>query len=375
MAPGPSVLVLDDGELDRVEPLLAALDADFVRLEGREIGAGLEQPRDLLITSGTRALDMPEMSGVPGDAAPVWVCLHSQDFLPLRNRLRELGVHFLVQMALDQESLRLFLLQLLHRGAEQRGSLRLPLGGMVAYEAAAGQQKAKLCELAADSCRILGPEQVAPGQALRVFLPSSLCGGVEMELAGTAIRSSGLPAPTGAELHSTVVGFRDLEPAAREQLAAVMSGAQIGTRLTPLAGLPEADREDRESQSIERRRQPRQEYRRRVDAFRSFAGEEPVIAIGVDLSIEGIRIVDRPGIPVGSRLTLALYGGRREEPIMVEAIVVREDPGGLALRFDSVRPEQRAQLEKLAVGLPALRSLDGHEDPPLIVSRLVARGG
>jgi hypothetical protein len=111
-----------------------------------------------------------------------------------------------------------------------------------------------------------------------------------------------------------------------------------------------------------------------VDAFAALGHEAPDLFFGFDLSVEGVRIEGDSGVSAGSRVKLALYGGRREEPVVVDAVVVREDGAcGTALRFESVTPEQRRQLEKLAVGLPALQSLcnEDRDDPRVIVSRVL----
>ena len=72
---------------------------------------------------------------------------------------------------------------------------------------------------------------------------------------------------------------------------------------------------------------------------------------------------------VGSVVTLALYGGRREEPVVVEATVLRDDgEKGLALVFNSVSDSQRRALEKLSTGLPPLESLrDGARERDSVV--------
>ena len=80
MAKTPSILMLDDGELGRVQWLLQRLNADFVRHQG-DPDATIEWPRDLLITSGPRAMTMRHLAG---DAECLWICIYDQDFLPLR---------------------------------------------------------------------------------------------------------------------------------------------------------------------------------------------------------------------------------------------------------------------------------------------------
>ena len=392
MALAPSVLLLDDGELDRVQRLLERLHADFVRLKGGEIGPTAETPRDLLITSGKRALAMPRMDNSAEEPrTPVWVVLHNQDFLPLRQRLRDGGVHFLVHSALSQESLRLFLLQLLYCGAERRRGLRLALGTDVSYRTGADYRKAKLAELSVDMCRIVTAQEVALGTRVEVVLPANLCGGDALAIDGCAIRGVACEPRPGQRSYSTVLRLEPLEDAAAEQIAALVRGEQIGTRLTPLAVMPErkpeapepvaarsaaepASPEAAEDGDADRRRVPRHEYRRRVDAFAALGHEAPDLFFGFDLSVEGVRIEGDSGVSAGSRVKLALYGGRREEPVVVDAVVVREDGAcGTALRFESVTPEQRRQLEKLAVGLPALQSLcnEDRDDPRVIVSRVL----
>ncbi len=396
MAPVPSVLLLDDGELDRVQTILQELDADYLRLKGREIGRSVTAPLDLLVTSGRRALsEMPRVQP-GGQAEPgfTWVCLHNQDFLPLRQRLRELGVHFLVQAALDQESLRVLMTQLLYRGAERRAALRLPLGGEVSFRVDSADHRARLAELSRTGCRIQTTLPLAVGAALRVVLPAALSGGEELELPCRVLRRAETPGRAGATLCSAVLGFEALAPEAAAQLEALTTGRQIGTRLTPLAELPRraarsaappgfaaqpaveapAHSESAEPEVAliaERRSEARVWYPGRVQAF---AGDgAPRLCLGRDLSPDGIFVEGRTGLGEGARVTLALYGSdRRGEPILVDARVVRDDGGlGVGLRFESVTPDQRFHLEKLAGQLPPVRSLA--DDKVVIVSRLTPR--
>jgi len=397
------VLLLDDGELDRVQALLGQLGAEYRRLRGREIGRSVPMPLDLLITSGRRVLagEMPRLQpGAEGAPAPTWVCLHNQDFLPLRQRLRELGVHFLVQAALDQESLRLFLLQLLHRGADRRRDRRLPLGGELVYRVDAGEGKARLVELSPRACRIQVGEALAPGTRVCVVLPPALAGGEELELAARVRSCGAAETRAGSQVHPLVLEFDAPEPEAAARLEALATGRQIGTRLTPLAEPPErplgvapraapaaavrpgsvgpTPAPDAAEPAVptlggerpERRAEPRLAWAGRV---RAFTGDRtPHLGLARDLSLEGVYVEGDPQLVAGARVTLALYGGLRGEPIVVEAEVVRDEGSrGAALRFDSLTPDQRHGLEKLASELPPLRALD--DDKRLVVSRATPR--
>jgi hypothetical protein len=389
MCAAPSALILDDGELDRVEQVLRRLGAELLRLKGDKIGRSVPQPQDLLITSGRRALKMPLRNANKGEKSdPIWICIHSQDFLPLRRRLRELGVHYLVQSTLDAESLRLLLLQVLYRGAERRQNPRLPLGGDLSYRHAGSGQKAKLADLSLSSCRILGEEDLLAGTDLSLVLPPALTGDSKVELRGTVIRSIKAEPLRGIPRYSVAIRFQELEAEASKQLQAMMSGDHVGTRVTPLAvrhgqppvTAPSASTATHASiaessaaeESGNQPRQPRREYRRQVLSFGASSEEAPQVALGCDLSLSGVRIMDHPSIPLGREVRLALYGASREEPVILNATVVRHDAEkGMAFQFAALSPSQLTQLRKLSGGLPALESLAEASDTPLVVSRVM----
>ena len=97
MSVAPSVLVLDDGELDHFQIALRRLGVDFDRRVGGRTGVAVEMPRDILLTTWRRALNMPHLQMAHGMVeVPVRVCVHGQDFLPQRERLRDEGFHFLL---------------------------------------------------------------------------------------------------------------------------------------------------------------------------------------------------------------------------------------------------------------------------------------
>ena len=235
-----SVLLLDDGELDGIERALKELGADCLRLQGGQIHSSVRQPRDLLVTSMKRALSMPLVEIPTGSTSwPAWVCVHGKDFLPLRARLRGLGVHFLIHSALDEESLRLFVLQLLYSGIERRRSARLPLDAEVGLQIESNERSVKLAELSAESCRIVSANRIDRGTPVRVSLPPFVGGGGDIELRGQVERSSLSLSPGGSPLYSTVVRLAALDPRARALLDRIVNGKQLGTPVSPLAGLVE----------------------------------------------------------------------------------------------------------------------------------------
>ena len=361
-----SVLVLDDGELENVYQMLRQLGTDVARLKGADIGRTVPAPRDLLISAGRRTLqEMPEL--VPSEDAPnlpVWVCVHNQDFLPLRERLCEMGVHYLLQNALDEQSRRRFLIQLLRKGAEQRGGLRLHLGGDIRYRNDTATQPGRLVELSLAGCRILTQESFDPGTPLTALLPPALGGGDELELTGTVLRAADHELHGGHDNYATVIQFDALDDAKRELLEGIIRGERIGTKITPLASLPdEADcgEEDPETDA-NRRAEVRHGYGgpARVLGFGP-ADADPVL--GCDLSLSGVRLSGCQGLASGARVTVALFGALREEPTVLEATVARTSPDGeVALAFDQVSAKDQQALEKLLRTQPVLDAL--HQPDP-----------
>lgn len=379
----PSVLVLDDGELANVAQLLERLGADHVRLVGdRDISGKIQQPRDLLITSGKRTLDMPQLEALPDDTPPpTWISVHSQDFLPLRERMRGLGVNFLVHSSLDTESLRLFLLQLLYRGSERRSSRRLPMGREVTLVAAGLEKVGRLIEVSPESCRVLCAEPAEFDAAITIVLPTAISNGVHCELDGTAQRSSICQTRNGETAYSIVVRYGELEAPVRAALTKMARGEQIGTPVSPLAGAEPNPIEDLEVESNqtearsepetrERRRAPRNVYERQVLVLEETGSDDT--RLGCDLSLTGVRVRGYSELGVGAEVTLALYGSRREEPIVVRASLVRKiGEDEVAFQFGGLDDAQCRGLEKLSVGLGRLDSLES--DGPVVVTKILAR--
>jgi hypothetical protein len=106
----------------------------------------------------------------------------------------------------------------------------------------------------------------------------------------------------------------------------------------------------------DRRRHARRPYRGRVIA----AAEDAVhrLLFGRDLGMEGMRVDRHPDLELGARVRIAIYDPAAARPLVVEAVVVRDDAaGGLVLRFEGVDAELGARLEALVAALPPVEPL------------------
>jgi hypothetical protein len=158
--------------------------------------------------------------------------------------------------------------------------------------------------------------------------------------------------------------FDDLGVRARTALEGIARGKQIGTRLSPLARAPSspvtAELEPADAATPHNRRSaPRHAYDRRVDVLDLCDSNADSTGLGRDLSLDGIRVEGYRELESGARVTLALYAGRREEPMLVAASVVRHSGSNeVAFRFEDVNAQCKQDLESLLSGRQRLESLD-----------------
>jgi len=380
MGDAASVVVFDEeDELARIETLVIRLGVDCVRWRGGS-GDAPPQARALMVTTATKALKMPagEASASEG-AGAVWLCVHNEDFFPLRDRLRERGVHYLVQMTTDDEALRLLLQQILYRGTDRRGASRLPMDCQVEVKLSDGARtRAKLLELSREGCRFECGRVLEQGTPLSVKIPDSL-GGIEFEIPGVVIRSE---SQRGGK-DRVVMQLGDVKPKVREQIEAIIRGDRIGTRVTPLAAVPEREPDvyidgtgipnwEEMAMNADRRRHPRRPFSQPVETVRAQGPAESHSVMGVELSIEGMRVVGLPGIEIGSEVRVALHSNVGAEPIALDAIVLRDDGDSVALRFCSVTPELCEQIEALMDEKPSVEDLQVRQSDRIVMSEVTA---
>lgn len=361
MSSASAALLLDDGDLNEVGMLLWQMNVDLSWVTGDEIRGTLPRPRELLITNKRRALQVHHLIPNLGDPAPpVWVCFHHKDFTSLREILRELGAHYLVQAGshgADAHLLRILFSQLRYRGSERRQHLRLPCGCEVTCSDPSGRFTAHLVDLAEDSCRVEADRQVRVGTELSIYLPPELDPAAPQAYTGVVLRTA--PLPEGARRRAAiVVAFNDDE--VRRKVARILAGQGIGTRIVPLC--PPPARSSDTKIRVDQRTTTRYRYRQRVACLRSVSDPSPRVIAAHDLSLSGIRLEDQPDLTPGQHVIIGLGRGRGKRPLLVEGTVLPEKDGveGIAVAFDALDDDRRAELLQILGGLEAL-SLPTHE--------------
>jgi hypothetical protein len=211
----------------------------------------------------------------------------------------------------------------------------------------------------------LGPALEPEVQPLRLSAPPraarSVRDAASPRIAPNVDRSSGTdaserfePEPSDAK---TVSAPRAAEPMVpnpprRDREAESIASPRLGAALI--------SRTARRAPPRERRRKPRGVYGRRVIAEAAAAMHR--MLLGRDLGSGGMRVDAHPDLKVGARLRVALYDPEREAPLIVDAVVARDDGSrGVGLQFLAVTPDIASRLEQLVATLPPVEQLQDGE--------------
>jgi len=442
MAQGPSVLLLDDGELDDIQSLLDDVGVPYARVRGGAIVDGTPPPTDLLVATPRRIEAVAKVGSGDDDAvAPIRLVVVNEDSTGLREQLRRCGFDYLVRRPVHPEALRLLLLRCLYRGDEKRREPRVAVGFEIAYRTGLMTRRAVLADLSIRSCRLVSSSPIDAGRRIRVQIPEALETGDPVSIAGRILRVDRPKEPERAHLYTAAVVFDKIDADARETLELLIEDLTLGPptlrrgiRPSPdvdpthdeeapvdevlaksaatASPEPEPDPLERESLGAEpsgssiavevriepetepqpevadgeaavakgqgdpgsdRRGQRRASYSSTVPAFGKRALR---VLVGRDLSVGGMRIEPLPGLEVGDRLHLAIYGEAGESPFLVWGTVLRDDDDdGMAVVFDPLGSEVAVRLERLVSTLPAVESLHDSETQAMgtVMSEILTR--
>lgn len=391
MTASRSVLLIDNGELDSVGSLLEQIGADFERLNGDAIRGPLQHPERLLITSAALAhtLRIQRVVTAPG-ARATWIAFVAGESKTQKSMLQKAGFDFLIRDPVHPAALRVLLQRALFRGEDARRAPRVACGHPATYKTGFWRQKATLIDLSPRGCRLLTEKPVKEKSEITVQIPKELAGGRAFDLVGHAVRVVPAERECGRSGEMVVgVRFAPLDGDLRNRLRAALAERVLGPAVLPsgtapppvgpaparakasISPAPEAA--EVRSPARPRRVHPRARYDKKVTAME---GADAYMLLCRDLSAGGMRVEPMEGLAVGSRVDLAIQVSAREEPFLVEAMVVRDDGDhGLALRFEWIAPESHARLQSLVANLPTIEALqaDAQDQGTILAQRLPAK--
>jgi hypothetical protein len=351
MGSAPTVLLIDDGELDDVARLLADLHVSLVRVAGHELheAARLPPAPRVVVATGRRALALDALPLAPEAPEPTFVAVVTGGSRTVRMALRRVGFHYLVHRPVHPDALRLLFARLLYRGPEKRSAERVAVGAPISFRGGLRRRDATLIELSLTGCRLLAAAAPARRTHVTLHLPDPE-GRRTLSVRARVVRVTA--SERGPAAREIAFAFEPAPDALRSRIERLVvlhldgPAAWVGAPL-PGAG-PTTGRHDP-------RRHRRSLYQKRVIAL-SDAGAR--VVLGRDLSIGGMRLEAGPRLEHGELLSVALHGAPLDAPLVVRARVVRRGVSRESvLRFIELDAVAREALGKLVADGPEIESL------------------
>jgi len=361
-------LVVDDGELHVARAVLNQLGVPFTHLRGEHVVKKLPDAGRLLVITARLAvaLGVSRTRPKPGEP-PFWLAFSPSESKSQRRLLRQAGFDYTIPEQVHPASLRLLMARALYEGENTQRVHRVPFGGEATVVTTLRRHKVVLVDVSPRGCRLLTSKPPKKGSHITLQVPCEEA--TPLQLEGTVVRTApGLG--EGGRANETAVGVRfdSIQGETREQLKALLSEGKGGPKSYGPTDPPSeaaASPPEQASRTAEvppsavdapAPEAPRVvEDELRVDAFS--AGRTRVL-VGRDLTEGGMRIDARDGLEVGERLRLALPIVEREEPLIIEAHVARNEGERLLLLFDWMDPLHQARLRQFVGSRAKIRCLE-----------------
>lgn len=356
--PIPQIQIRDDGELEEARTLLDELRVEYSVADKQD---ALLLPSHLLISSGARAIEtLQEISEGGGEHRFLHVVVIDEASSSLRAVLHRQRCDLVTRRPLHPTVLRLLVQRALYQGAEKRIEERVAIGGEVELRAGRRTLSVTLAELSRRGCGMIVEDVLPLWTAVVIDFPVALRGMRPLALSARVVGVQREPVVEGGG-YSTSVVFDDSSDAELRRIEDLMCEHAAGPtgclEIEPGSPIPNRELEVAEVDPADRRVHARGAYPHLVLARES---DEIHSLIGRDLSLGGMRVAPTPGLEVGARLKLVIYGREGVVPVMVSAEVVRDDGrAGVGLRFESLDAASRSRLQSIVDGLEQLEGSCG----------------
>lgn len=336
MATAPTALVIDDGTLGHLCALLQELRVDFRHVRGDALTA-FKEPSSLLAT--TAAIGA-RLRGLRQHQDSTWLVFMRGASRSQRGLLQQ-GFDMAIPERVHRPTLQHLLRNALYQGANTQRVRRVPVGQEVAFRGALKREHGVLIDLSPRGCRLLTENPPARGRGVVVQLTGQDDSLPPLALKGQVIRAVSAAHEGGERDESSVaVSFDPLKPRQR---------ACLKQMLLERLGGPVPWPEDARGPAAAAPSPQRNALRVSLDLEVTAVLRDGLTSLRVrDVSENGMRVDPSPKLPRGIRLTVAIPISAREEPLVVEGQIARDDGDrGLAIRFDPLRGESLRRLRTL----------------------------
>jgi hypothetical protein len=368
-------LLLHDGELSDVRALLVLLKVPFVERLGAERDEDRTARWDLVIASAKRILELqlPVSSSPPSQIA-----ILAHDARTLRSSLRRTGTTLMVRRPVHPAVLRALIVHALYRGPEKRRSARVNVGAPVRWKTGWRHRQAILVDLSVSGCRLITDRAIEPGRRFRLDFPAPVAGGRGLALEANVVQCtpSTDPALVG---YVTTASFVPLSARQHSHLHAAVAAHAEGPAVcadAPRITVAPADAAGAPHAASSPNQNPKRSLFEPADTEPSddpLEAESARVLVGRDLSRGGMRVDANLLLLAGMKLRLAVHAETREMPLLLNAVVDRDDgERGLVLRFCDVSAELGRYLDYVIHALPLV--IDDDDDEGCLVTELLEIG-
>ncbi len=398
------MLLHHDGELSDLARLMDDLGAHYTERIGPFVQSDVGDGYDVVFATPRRIL---QMASCPKVSRATRIAVLEGDSKTLRSHLRRISVDMMIRRPVHPAALRLFLLHTLYRGPERRNRRRVTIGARVRFRTGLFPHGALLTDFSTRGCRLLTKTPVSRDGRIKLTLPASVTHERAIKLRGQVVRSSPAIDEEGGQ-HVLAVRFENLSPALLRRLQAILDHHARGPARLPREEARDVDavrpatRTEAQSDGVadprveapprgdatgiatgigddtdvdtsgtwrDRRGGDRRSYDKRVVALGDQATR---VLLGRDISPGGMRVDATSALRVGETLRIALHSSGRNEPVVVQATVLRDDgEDGLVLRFKDVDDERSKALEELIGDLPLQLPNSDDTDTGVVVSEII----
>ena len=370
-----AVLVGGD-DLDAIAELLADIEVETLRCGPKDPQLAALRDARLLVVSATLAISDP----IPVDEGVIGIAICEDVSETIRSLMRQKGFQYLVRRPVHPDALRLLLRYALYQKPDRRGRIRHPIGYEVSWRIGWQRDRGALLEISTDGCTLLATSSLPLDTRIAIRIPREVAGGESLKLRGTVIRCTAEEVPGKHERTVVAVALEDVTARTRERLIELCerwaegppklpdSGSleSVGAeskpggeacRVASSSSATEFGEAEPTSSSEERRGTRRGVFNREIVEVDA-EGRAVQGLLARDLSPGGLRVDPQFGLGPGDKLQLALFDTSQREPLIVTAVVARDDgEAGLGLHFVDLSPETKTRIDDIVASLPAVESL------------------